>query len=745
MSDAPSLDDDDIVQFIDEPSERAPSTSADPWHILIVDDERDVHEATRLALCDLTIEGRPLVFHQAYSAQEARAILAREPSVAVVLLDVVMESEDAGLLLVRWIRRELGNQSVRIILRTGQPGYAPELETIRSFDINDYRTKSELTRVRLFTSLTVAIRAYWQLRQIEMSRRGLELIVEASTGLIRLRALQQFAEGVVTQVCALLNIAQEGLICASSSGPFADEAPRVIAAAGHYREMIHRPLAELPEASVREALRQCLLEKRHRFDQTVCLYFNVSETQGMAAYLAMADEPSQMDRHLLEVFCANISVGFENVLLHNRLFRLAYYDQLSGLPNRNRFIQLVEEKGRDPDMALALLDLDDFADIATTLDHHFGDEVLRAVAERLEQTFGSQVMLARVAGDTFGLLGPQDAVTPERIHNVFSEPLTVRDETIRLSATSSLITLNGQPAKGRDLLKDAGIALKQGKRLGRGKANYFSEALGRTARERMQLLSSLRAAFSAEQLSLVFQPQIELASGRVIGAEALLRWEIEPGRWVPPDQFIPLAEQSGLIVPLGEWVLRTACRQLHRLTERGHTGFRMAINVSHAQFREPGFVSMLERVLADSRVAASQIELELTESVAMDHIDDINTKLADIRRRGVTIAIDDFGTGYSSLSVLRQLNIDRLKIDRSFVKEIDGTNTKAGIAQLIIALGHQCNLALIAEGVENAVQRRSLLAMGCLEAQGFLFARPMPIEQLEDWMAAAVSNQDQPV
>ncbi len=364
MNDAPSLDDDDVVRFIDEPSDWAPSTQVAPWRILIVDDEADVHEATLLALRDLTIEGRPLAFLQAYSAQEARAILAQDPSVAVVLLDVVMESEDAGLQPVRWIRRERANQSVRVSLRTGQPGYAPELETIRSFDINDYRTKSELTRVRLFTSLTVAIRSYAQIRQIEMSRRGLELIVEASTGLIRRRALQQFAEGVVTQVCALLNIAPEGLICASSSGPFVDAAPLVIAAAGRYRETIHRPLAELHETPVREALRQCLLEKRHRFDQGVCLYFDVSETQGMAAYLAMTGELSRMDRHLLEVFCANISVGFENVLLHNRLFRLAYYDPLSGLPNRNRFIQLVEEKGGDPNMALALLDLDDFADIA---------------------------------------------------------------------------------------------------------------------------------------------------------------------------------------------------------------------------------------------------------------------------------------------------------------------------------------------------------------------------------------------
>lgn len=284
------------------------------------------------------------------------------------------------------------------------------------------------------------------------------------------------------------------------------------------------------------------------------------------------------------------------------------------------------------------------------------------------------------------------------------------------------------------------MALKQSKRLQRGKANYFSKRLRETARERMQLLTRLRAAFYAEQLTLAFQPQIALDSGRVIGAEALLRWEIEPGRWVAPDRFIPLAEQSGLIVPLGDWVLRTACRALKQLSAQGHSDFRMAINISQAQFREPGFVSMIERVIADCRINAPQIELELTESLAMDHLDAINAKLADLRRLGVSIAIDDFGTGYSSLSVLRELHVDRLKIDRSFISELDDANPSASIAPLIVALGHQCNLTLIAEGVENERQRQRLLAMGCQEAQGFLFARPMPLGQLEGWMAEATKQ-----
>lgn len=734
MNLAPPPVDDDALSFIDDPVEPAPSLSTKPWLILIVDDEADVHEATRLVLRDLSIEGRPLAFLDAYSAKEAYEILACETDVAVVLLDVVMESEDAGLLLIQRIRDVLGLKTVRIILRTGQPGYAPEIDTIRAYDINDYKTKSELTRVGLFTSLTVAIRSYWQIRQIEMSRRGLELIVEASTGLNKLRALRQFAEGVVTQLCALLNIAQEGLVCASSCLQ-AEEAPQVVAAAGRYRELIHQPLQSLPDPHVRAALQQCLADQQHAFTHGACFYFGVDAARDIAAYVDVAQPINPVDRKLLEVFCANVSVGFENVLLHDRLFDLAYHDQLLHLPNRNRFIQLINERRGDPAMILGLIDLDDFAEIAIALDHRFGDQVLQAVSNRLAQLFGPPVVLARVAGDAFGLLGPEDAINPDSISRVFADPFKVQGETIRISATSSLVRLHSDSAHGGELLKDASIALKQAKLFSRGQAKYFSDDLGVAARERMHMLVHLRAAFSAGRLHLVFQPQIDLASGRVIGAEALLRWKTENGSLIPPDQFIPLAEQSGLMTPLGEWVLRTACRQLRVLNALGYSDFRMAINVSHAQFREPDFVGVVRRAMDECQVAASQIELELTESVAMDHIDSIIARLIEIRRLGVSISIDDFGTGYSSLSVLKQLHIDRLKIDRSFVRELGQAEGAENIVRLIVALGRQFNLATIAEGVENQQQRDYLLAIGCQEAQGFLFARPMPIEQLQAWMA----------
>ena len=734
----PSAPDDDTLQFIDEVP-RAEAAPRPPWHVLVVDDEPDVHDATELALRGLLIEGRPLKFVHAYSAAEALEKVAGDPDIAVVLLDVVMETRDAGLVIVREIRETLARRAVRIILRTGQPGYAPELDTVATYDINDYKTKSDLTRVRLYTSLTVAIRSYWQLHQLEQHRRGLELIVAASADLSRLSGLQRFAEGVVTQLCALLGTPPEGLVCAHSPlNP--DDPPQVIAAAGAFSELIHRPLHELPSLPIRAALQHCLSQRQHVFDGGTCLYFQVRASAGIAAYVHLGHTPDEVDRGLLQAFCASMAAGFDNVMLHQQLADLAYHDPLLHLPNRHRFIQLIDAKRGDADATLALVDIDDFAEINAVLGHHYADLVLKAVATRLQHAFGHLAVQARVSADVFGLLGPHGIVNPDNVLRVFAQPFMIEGEAVRLSATSGLVRLGANVDKGADLLKDASIALKQAKHYSRSKAEYFSAGLGAAAHDRMRMLSNLRAAFSAERLFVVYQPQIELASGRVIGAEALLRWRTDTGDFVPPDQFIPLAERSGLILHIGEWVLRCVCRQLKRLHSLGQGPLRMAINVSHIQFREPDFVSLLQRVLADCEVDPRQIELELTESVAMDNIDLIAQKLSEIRHSGISVAIDDFGTGFSSLAVLRRLPVDRVKIDRAFINELDAAPAAhagvGSIASLIIELGKELNLVTIAEGIETDAQLQALQRLGCHEGQGYLIARPMPADQFEAWLAS---------
>ena len=706
------------------------------WQVLIVDDEPDVHQATALALNNVAIEGRHIEFIHAYSAAEARSCLAEHDDIAVVLLDVVMESPDAGLQLVRHIREELRNHALRVILRTGQPGYAPEIETIRSYDINDYKTKSEMTRVRLFTSLTVAIRSYWQIHQLEANRRGLELIIAASTELNRPRGLQRFAEGIVTQLCALLGVREEGVVCAAS-------APRtvttqlastyVLAAAGRYSGWIGMPLEQVPDTRVRHELECSLSDCTHHFGETTRLYFSAPGGLSIAAFVDASHALSALDLELLEVFCGNISVAFENTQLLQRISDLAFEDALVKLPNRNSFLSVLDQ--RQPGMdVLALVDIDDFADINSVLDQEFGDAVLQAVACRLRQSFTEGVKIARIGNDVFGIIGAHDEVNPQRIESIFSIPFEVGEERFRLSATTGLLRLSGEPDKAVELLKNASVALKQAKSFHRGKALYFEAAYASSARSRMQMLNRLRQAFSAERLFLVYQPFIELASGRVVGAEALLRWRTEQGEFISPDTFIPLAEQSGLMVPIGDWVTRSALHFLKHLIGRGYNAFRMAINVSHAQFREPDFVEKLVAAVAEYGIPPACVEIELTESVAIDNTELIQHKLASIRAAGIAVAIDDFGTGYSSLNILRQLNVDRLKIDRAFISGKDSQKNDFSIAGIVLQLAAQLGLKTVAEGIETAAQREHLLQLGCHDAQGYLFAKPLISDEFEVFM-----------
>ena len=729
-------DEDDVMEFLDGPEVADAGTAADghPWRILVVDDDADVHRATELALHGLSIEGEPLHFLHAYSGTEARQMLATEKDLAVVLLDVVMESEDAGLKLVRYIRDEMGMRSLRIVLRTGQPGYAPEIETVQAYDINDYKTKSDLTRTRLYTVLTAAIRSYLQIRALEASRQGLETIIDASTALTQLHGVQRFAEGMITQLCAMLGTLPEGLVCAKV-GSDLDAEVRIIAAAGQYAGLLDQPLASLPMTAVRDRLQRCLNLRQSLYDDGTCLYFGLSNGRAMAALVDVGRPLEALDLQLLRVFCSNLAVGFENVVLYGQLLDQAYNDQLLRLPNRNRFVELLDRNLRDPSgITLALIDIDDFSDINDAFGHRFGDQVLRSVVIRLGDMLGLNTAMARVGPDAFGLLGPDLQVNGNTIQTVFIEPFDVAGERLQLSATSGLVRLTESTAVGSELLLDAQIALKRAKQQHRGSSQYFSSVMGADARERFKLLKGLRTGFEESQLFCVYQPQVTLANNKAIGAEALLRWRTAEGKFVPPDQFIPLAEQSGLIINIGEFVLRTACRQLKRMVELGHSEFRMCVNISLAQFRHPGFIAMLENALRDTGVDGKNLELEITESMAMEDTELVMHLLADIKRCGATVAIDDFGTGFSSLSHLRQLDVDRLKIDRAFVREAQSSSAGSTIAQMVINLGRGLGLRVIAEGIETEDQRLQLLTLGCHEGQGYLFARPMPAEQLERWM-----------
>ena len=740
----PSASLDDDLVFLDErtspPDLPVQQASRRVWRVMIIDDDADVHSATIFALSNVEMQQRPLEFLHAYSAAEARELLALEKDVAVILLDVVMEQDDSGLQLVRHIREVLKLTEVRIILRTGQPGYAPEIDAIRDFDINDYKTKSELTRIKLYTTVTAAIRSYEQICEINASRHGLNRIVRASTELMGLHGLDNFALGVVHQLARLLELDPNGMLCVRDvrNETGCKHEPNVAAAAGSFAGMTNHILHDTHNSNAAAIIRQSLNKQSTIYGPDFAvLYLGVNAGHEFTAFFQTGRPLDEIEQRLLEVFGRNIAVGLDNVLLVAHLHNFAFYDPLTKLPNRTRLKELLDEALAAPDKVnatLALVDIDHFSETNDALGHQFGDALLLGVAERLQTKLGEQLIIARVAGDTFGVLGPASLVNPNVLLSLFDQPFSIDGQHVQLSATAGLLSLAEYDGSGADALKDADIALKRAKLLQRAGHFYFSRSMGVDIRERVGMMHALRSALENKELFVVYQPQIDLVTRRPVGAEALLRWRTKDGTYIPPDRFIPIAEYSGLIIEIGEQVMRDACRELVHLESLGFSDFTMSINVSQVQFRHPHFLETLGKVLAETGAPAARIELEITESIAMEEPDVLIRLLDQIKQTGVSIAIDDFGTGFSSLSYLQRLHADRLKIDRAFVTEITHSTRGSSIAEMVIQLGHNLGMSVVAEGVEDERQADILSALGCPLAQGYLFARPMPVDQLRTWL-----------
>ena len=733
------MTDDNLLRWTDDTDQtdaRRP-VNALPWKLLVVDDDPEVHSVTRFVLNDLCIFGRPLRLLHAHSAREARELLGHHPDVAVALLDVVMETEQSGLDLVGYIRNTLGLAECRIILRTGQPGYAPELTVIHQYDINDYRTKAELTHTRLITMVSAALRAYDQLHVIAENRRGLELIIRAASDLMERHALSSFAEGLLTQLAALLNLSLDGLVCTQRGSPFGVDSDRcyVVGAAGQYAPYIAQPLARLPNPQIVSAILESVANHQHVFaaDYTV-LYLKAAPDQEAAIFLNSGHELAALDRALVEVFAANIAACFRNVKLVERLNYTAYHDPLTRLPNRMRFVANLDMAARErTEAVVALLDIAHFAELNDGLGEDVGNLLLVTVAERLRTRLEPVCWLARIGADVFGVLGPEAQVNPASLLALFHEPFQVGDYQLPVTITLGLCRTLEPADSGLTLLKRTNIALNRAKRSLSTRHEYYLVEMEDNTRRRVEIIRRLRLDFEREKLQLWYQPQIALATGQVVGVEALLRWPGEHGFVQPPDVFIPLAEYSGLIIPIGAWVLEQACIQHAQLAAAGFASLKMAVNVSVPQFRRANFVEQVARTLAQRQMPPNLLELEITESIAIDEPKVVLDSLDALKRLGVLIAVDDFGTGYSSLGHLQSLPIDCLKIDRVFVNEIK-PGERGMLAEAIVGLSHKLRVTSVAEGVETPEQAEFLRSLGCTVAQGYLYAPPLPAHRLMEWL-----------
>ncbi|MDP3842590.1 MAG: EAL domain-containing protein [Oxalobacteraceae bacterium] len=601
-----------------EPPKQTVGRTAD-WRILVVDDDPEVHTVTRLALKNLQFAGRGVEILNAFSAAQARAVLETEDDIAIVLLDVVMEADDAGLRLVQYIRTELKNATIRIILRTGQPGQAPEEEVIVTYDINDYKAKTELTVQKLFASTVTALRAYDNLRSLDAHSRGLQQIIE------------------------------------NSDARFQD---------------------------------------------------------------------------------------------------LANYDALTNLPNRTLLIDRVTQsislaRRTGQQLAMLCLDLDGFKFINDGFGHAVGDTLLKMVAARLKGAVRECDTVARLGGDEFALIlfGLADdsrdvGSMAQRVLDTFAQPFIADAHELHVTASIGVSVFPSDGDTHDVLLKNADVAMHSAKERGRNCFQFYAQEMSLRAEQRVTLESALRTALERQQFEVHYQPKVDLRSGKVSGVEALLRWRHPEHGMVQPDSFIGLAEETRLIVPIGEWVLRTACAQTRKWHDMGFDDLSVAVNLSARQFEQQDIAQLVRQVLAETGLAARHLELELTESVLMSDSDVMLKALHEIKELGVVLTLDDFGTGYSSLSYLKRFPIDVLKIDRSFIRNVTTDVDDASLTKGIILLAQSLKMKTVAEGVETQGQLGFLSANKCDAVQGFYFSRPVTADALS---AMLQSNLGLPV
>ncbi len=535
----------------------------------------------------------------------------------------------------------------------------------------------------------------------------------------------------------------------SINGLTVGSAPGACSAAAHRNEVVITPsMATDPEW---EGLRQKVLESK----LAACWSAPIRGVRWaadrrerdevwvlgtVAFYYDEPRSPTTRDLRVLEMTSALASLAINTARTHEKIGRQGLYDSVTGLPNRKVFTEKLRESldpvtPHDDKLAVLLLDLDHFKEVNDTFGYAVGDFLLRSVAERLVAYRRPSDMLARFGDDEFVFLVGEIARNDDikeissQILEAVAQPYDFSGQQLAVSASlgASLYPWDGEDAQ--TLLRNAENALYAAKRQGRNRFRLYAPTMGGYAFEKLQLKMALGYAAENQELEILYQPKVRSADSAIVGAEALIYWN-HPGEGrLSPGRFIPLAEESGLILPIGDWVLKTACSQAVSWRQAGLDDFSVAVNISAIQFRERGFVDKIGAILERTGLAPAALELEITETVAMTEVEQTMRRMKDLEQLGVRIAIDDFGTGYSSLAYLKRFPIHTLKIDKSFILKLPADKENMAIVKAVIALANNLGLDIVAEGVETEQQANVLTQHGCELLQGFHFSRPVSADE----------------
>lgn len=675
-----------------------------PPLVLVVDDD----PGTRLlAAASLRQAG----YDTAEAADGDDGISAfRQSRPALVLLDVVMPRMD-GFIACREIRRLPGGDRVPILMMTGLDDLA-SIHRAYEMGATDFVTKPIRWVILGYRVgyLLRAARAFLDLARSEEKTRALLRAIPD-------RILRIGADGAVLDL-----VAGDGL----ATDPSADDAGK-------------RTLSDvLPGGITAEVLRN--IGEARKSGGVQRFEYAIDSTAGRRSFEArIVSIPGE--ESLLIARDMTDRKKAEDQLAH-----MAYHDALTGLPNRvafseRLFQELARAKRRNEVVAIVFLDLDRFKDVNDTLGHDAGDRLLVAVAERLRGAMRETDTLARISGDEFCIILPDQRdehaaiEAGRRVHHALTEPFHIDGQESHVTASMGISLYPANGGSPETLVKQADIAMFRAKSLGGGTFLPFSEEMSAEVAARVRMEKGLRTACEKKEFVVHYQPAIDLRSGRIVGAEALVRWRTEDQGLVQPMQFIPLAEETGAIVPISEWVIETACAQAQAWHAQGYGPFRISLNVSARLFHRYDLNATIRDILRQTGLAPGSFELELTESVAMGNMESTIETLWKLNEAFIRVAMDDFGTGYSSLAYLQRMPIHLLKIDMSFIRNMDRNPEDQTIVKTIIAMAHTLNIEVIAEGVERVEQLALLKSFGCDLAQGFLFSKAVPAAEFTRLLA----------
>tara|TARA_E500000305_G_scaffold106129_1_gene104344 strand:- start:290 stop:2479 length:2190 start_codon:yes stop_codon:yes gene_type:complete len=714
------------VSIVDDDDTANAAAESGPWRILVVDDEPDVHQATLFALRDVKIFGRPLELLHAESKADAIKMIDDLQNVAAAFIDVVMEMPDSGLELVQAFR-QAGLANMRIILRTGHPGYAPEQSVINEYEIDDYRTKGELTRSRLLTVLTAAIRSYDQLCTIDQNRAGLELIVESASKVFQRTNLELFSRGVLTQIAGLLGMAAHGLVYAYPTGN--GKGRHIVSAVGRFADLIGRQREEIEDPDVQKIIDTApVLGNPVIRDGYMTLHFTSADGHGLIVVLEAGREITGPNLALLKLFSTNITIGFENLNLVEKLDELAYLDPFLNVPNLNAFEQKLRDHFSSPKgrASVAIANIDSYQSIVATYGFTLAHKYLFDIYEELKS---SRTYVARVGDGIFAVLGQSDDLDETALLEALTRLRLIDGIEITTSATTAILDLADIEPDPAEVLKTAKSALQHVRQTARGKVLRYDRRMRAETDRRDRLQAELRrVAGTGEGLSVHLQPKVVLLTGEAKGAEALLRWTLE-GEPISPAEFIPIAESIGLVEPLTGFVVHEVGKWSKG--RQSDIPVPVAVNLSMADLNRPEFSSRLLREVSAAGLGPDAVEFEVTEGIAMRKGVWAQAQIRALADAGFRISLDDFGTGYSSLSQFDRLPIDMIKIDRSFVSALKPSTARESLASVVLGMTQVLDVDCVAEGIETEEQKQALIFLGCTTGQGYLLGYPTPIEDFD--------------